>query len=77
VFNLVRELAKRDEFWLVKKPSDWEYHPVFGTKMDAPQEAKDGKSTIGWQIHFPQMEGYYPYDVAEQIQTELDACCGY
>lgn len=77
MFNTIRKLATKDEFWIVKKPSDFENekNPLLALGHDAPQWAKEGKILIAWKIGFPSLEGYYTYDDAEKIQKQLDECC--
>ena len=74
----IRELAKNGKFWIVKGLSDFESeeNPLFAMEHEIPQQAKDGKSLVAWKLHLPQMEGCYPKEVADQIQKELEACCG-
>lgn len=71
----IRELAKRDDFWIVKRPSDFENSETesFGL-FQIPPEAKEGKCTVGLKFHLPQMEGYYKRDKADEMQNQLDAC---
>lgn len=75
LFDAIRNLAKNDRFWLVKIRSDFEKDEAesFGLYL-VPQYAKEGKFTLGWRFHLPQMEDYYKRDEADEIQKQLDAC---
>ena len=79
LFNAIRNLAKDDRFWLVKRLSDFEkdeaeYSSATISLFPVPQEAKAGKCTLGWRLHLPQMEGYYKRDEADEYQKRLDEC---
>ncbi len=83
LFNAIRELAKNDKFWIVKREADWrndaQNDPVreiqqLSVEEWIPQAAKEGKATVAWKIMFPTYDGYYTWEEAEQLQKELDAC---
>ena len=75
MFDAIRKIAKLDEFWIVKRPSDFENSETesFGL-FQTPKEAKEGKCTVGVKFHLPQTEGYYPFEEREQIQKRFDEC---
>lgn len=73
MFDAIRDLAKLDSFWIVKAPSYWNAFCHPDNLVDpVPQAAKEGKTSIAWKINFPQMEGYYPWGVAEYLQKQID-----
>ena len=81
MINNIRKLAKVEQFWIVKKEDDFRHeaqdNPVREIRGESveefiPQEAKDGKCTLGWKISCPQLDGYYKWDEAEKIQKQLD-----
>ena len=81
MINTIRQLAKIDQFWIVKREDDFRHdaqdHPareIQGLSVEefVPQEAKDGKCTLGWKIGFPQLDGYYQWDEAEKLRNQLD-----
>ena len=61
MFNTIKNLAKLDEFWLVKREAD--------------SASTDAKCMLGWKISFPQLEGYYNWEEAEKINKKLGECC--
>ena len=81
MFSKIRKLAKLDEFWIVKRLSDFERAEAeamsaTGSLFPVPHEAKDGKCALSWRFHIPQMEGYYKRDEADQRQKQLEECFG-
>lgn len=52
LFYTIRELAKQDDFWIVKKPED------FIDVLNPDPVLKENEVTVAWKIHFPQMEKY-------------------
>lgn len=48
MFDMIRELAKKDEFWIVKKVSDVYESCPFAVDPDKTY-------TVGWKAEFPQM----------------------
>jgi hypothetical protein len=75
MISALRELAKNDEFWIVQSPSYWNNFSHQDNLVDpVPQEAKEGKSSVAWNIHLPQMAGYYPWDEAERLTKKIDEC---
>lgn len=86
IVDAIRQLAKRDEFWIVKTAeSEWNdfiKSPLREMQPDMTREEfishlhglKDGKCSVGWKMELPQMEGYYPFEQREQIQKELNEC---
>lgn len=86
MINTIRKLATMDAFWVMKTLDDFQNNaqnnPVremqnLSVEKFIPQEAKEGKCMLGWEIDFPQFEGYYKWDDAEKIRKQLDECCGY
>ena len=81
LFCSIKNLAKNDRFWLVKRLSDFEKDEAeyagssgTGSLFSVPKEAKEGKFTLGLRFRIPHMEGYYKKDEADEIQKQLDAC---
>ena len=81
LFSTIKNLAKNDRFWLVKRLSDFEkdeaeYAGSTGTRslFPVPKEAKEVKFALGWRFNLPHMEEYYKRDEADEIQKQLDAC---
>ena len=65
----IRELAKNDKFWIVK-------HADKIDPLSRPcGDLEDLRVCVAWKINFPQMEGCYTKETADQIQKELEACC--
>ena len=52
MFDAIRELAKKDEFWIVKHIDP--NNPI--AAAGCPVEIRDHAVTVGWKAHFPQME---------------------
>ena len=87
MIDTIRNLAKLDEFWSVKREADFRHdaqdhpslvmQPSLSVEDFVPQEAKDGKCTVAWKIELPQFGGYYEWNEAEKIRKQLDECCAH
>lgn len=78
MLDTIRELAKLDEFWIVKREVNFRHDAQDNPVVEefVPQEAKDGKCILAWKISFPQLDGYYKWDEAEKLSKQLQECCG-
>ena len=86
MFTLIRNLAKMDEFWIVKTVDDmWndfqnsilsDFHKLNREEWLGyqSQEAKDGKRTVGVKIEFPQMLGYHKWEDADKLRKQVEKC---
>jgi hypothetical protein len=52
MFNEIREIAKKDAFWIVKKVDANDPIGLIG----CPTAYREKPYTVGWKVHFPQME---------------------
>ena len=52
LFDMIKELAKDDKFWIVKRASDYD-----GSPLGRPAGFADDDVTVGYKIDFPQMYG--------------------
>ena len=86
MISTLRNLAKINEFWLVKREDDFRrsakddpVREMQGLSVEEfiPQEAKEGKCIVAWRIDFPHLEAYYKWDEAEKLRKQLDECCGH
>ena len=51
MIDTIRELAKQDNFWIVKRKEDFKDYPI-----GIYSAYEDGEASVAWKIHIPQME---------------------
>lgn len=54
LIDKIRELAKEDDFWIIKTAEDHQNAPL-SKILGVPKEA-EGKATVAWKIQIPQMQ---------------------
>ena len=52
LFDLIKEIAKDDKFWIIKHASDFD-----NSLLGRPDGFADDDVTVGYKIDFPQMYG--------------------
>jgi hypothetical protein len=52
LFDMLKEIAKDDKFWIVKRASDFD-----GSMLGRPAGFADDDVTVGYKIDLPQMYG--------------------
>ena len=73
--STIGKLAKLDEFWVVKTPDGWSIYDSPDSLVDPiPRQAREGKISVACQMNFPQLEGYYNWEEAEQRQKQIEQC---
>ena len=85
MIDTIRNLAKIDEFWIVKTEDDlWdEFKDSINLQKLSKeewcalraQEGIDGKCALGWKIEAPHLDGYYKWEEAEKLREKLEKCC--
>ena len=82
MISRIREVAKNDEFWIVKTVDEtWENFkasPVWEMHNKPSKEewlvkagAKEDQLVVAWHLEFPTYDGYYPLEVADRLNKSL------
>lgn len=66
IVDTIRELAKQDNFWIVKRKEDFKDYPI-----GIYSAYEDGEASVAWKINIPSMEPPKPEeDWQERMRSE-------